>query len=75
MSNESNRRVQEIIARGIEWWDGRRGREVVATYDGGEPRREIELGVRGRWVPQYAAMDEIDEWVPYDPIDKERDKQ
>jgi len=45
------REVQRVIAS-IEWWDGRRAREVVANYDG-TLRREIEIEENGRYVPRY----------------------
>lgn len=51
-----DRRIQEVIATGFEWWDGRRAREVIATYGEGQSRREIELAVNDRYVPYYASI-------------------
>lgn len=54
--SEQNRQVTEVIAS-FEFWDGRRAREVLATYGGKSSQREIEVAVNERYVPRYAEID------------------
>ena len=56
MKPEDNRCVRKVIGS-FEMWDGRRAREVVATYGDGDTRREIEVGINEEYVPRYREME------------------
>jgi len=57
MKSDENRQVTKVIGE-FEMWDGRRAREVVATYGDGDSRREIEVGVNGKYVPRYKEIED-----------------
>ena len=57
MSSDKTRDVRKNIGT-FEMWDGRRAREVVASYPDGTTRREIEVGIDGSYVPHYAEIED-----------------
>jgi len=56
MTSNDNREVTKVIGT-FEMWDGRRAREVVATYGDGTARREIEVGIDEEYVPRYKEIE------------------
>jgi hypothetical protein len=67
MSSDDDRDVRKVIGA-FEMWDGRRAREVVASYPDGSTRREIEVGidkeiedgVGEEYIPRYAEIEDED---------------
>lgn len=52
MTRSDDRVVRKVIG-GVEMPSGGRAREVVVTYGDSQPLREIEVGIKGRYVPQF----------------------
>jgi len=50
------RHVVEVVGM-IEWWNGRKAREVIAAYTDDQRRREIELEVNGSYQPRFVETD------------------
>lgn len=53
---DGDRQVTEV-KYGFEMPGDRLARVVVAKYGDGTSRREIEIGVDGRYVPRYAEIE------------------
>jgi hypothetical protein len=57
MSSNESRQVRKVIGT-FEMWDGRRAREVVASYGEDTTRREIEVGIDEEYVSRYAEIED-----------------